>query len=114
MARRVLISDTASAPPSCGGLSAGGDVGGVGRELDDKRLRGPLAGTQQHLLEGARVGADVKAGLDVGTGDVELDGGDLAALIACLDKPGELIGARAHDVGDERRRIPAALSPTSA
>ncbi len=107
IARSVLISDTASAPP-CSAASAHAATSavlGVSLTISGLRVRARTART--HLLELARVGADVEAGLDVGAGHVELDRGDLGARVARLQQRGDLLGARAHDVRDQRhgRRV---------
>ena len=67
-----------------------GRVGGVGRQLHDQRLR---AQRPQHLhqrLRLARLLADDQPRVDVGAGDVELDGGDLLAPRHRLDQAREL------------------------
>ena len=86
LARSVLISDTASAPPSCARARAGGDVGGVRRQLDDQRLARRADARREDGSRAGRVGADVEAGRDVRARDVELDRRDLGARLAACDE----------------------------
>ena len=51
-------------------------VGDVGRQLDDQRLLGQRAQRFQQRRGLGRVLADDQAGVDIGTGDVQLDRGD--------------------------------------
>ena len=94
-----------------GGPRAGGHVGGVGRELDDQRLARARAHRAHDRLELQRVGADVEAGLDVRAGHVQLDRRDLRARARRpRTSARELLGARAHDVRDQRHGRAARLA----
>ena len=104
IARSVLISETASAPPSSRGARAGGDVGGVGRELDDQRL--------------ARGGRTARTTRSSATGSAPMSrpvstfGQETLSSIAAIsarssqrsEQARDLAGGRAHDVRDQRRR----------
>src|SRR5271154_2228117 len=87
-----------------GRLRTGGDVGCIRGQLYDQRLSGAIAGGAQPLRQHVGIGADVKPRVHVGAGDVQLYRGDLDAGVARLDQPRELLGGRAHDVGDQRYR----------
>ena len=102
IARSVLISDTASAPPASAAAAqaATSAVLGVSLTISGFDRQGRTARTHASQLRGVR--ADVEARLDVGAGDVELDRGDLLALLAGARPARDLGGGRAHDVGDQR------------
>ena len=80
VARSVLISDSASAPPSCAARATGADVRDVGRQLHDQRLGGQRADPRHERRHLRRLGAHHAARLDVRAGHVQLERGDLAAL----------------------------------
>ena len=91
IARSVLISETASAPPASAACAQAGTSAVFGVSLTISGLRVLRAARAHDLLELARVGADVEARLDVRAGHVQLDRGDLGALLAGLDERRELL-----------------------
>ncbi len=102
VARNVLISETASAPPSCAANAHAATSAQLGVSLTIKRLVQLRSDGAQHTLQRDRVGTDVKAGVHVGTGDVQLHRGYLRARVARSQQLRDLLGGGAHHVGDER------------
>ena len=112
IARSVLISETASAPPSCAAAAHAGDVGGVRRELDDQRLARARATRADDLL---RAGAGRRRCpgpvLTFGQDTLSSIAAISARCVAGLHQRRELLGARAHHVGDQRHRRAAGARP---
>ena len=77
----VLISETASAPPSSAAIAtaAGSATFGVSLTISGFSVSGRSASSRASVSLGLL--ADDQAGVDVGAGDVELDRGDLLALV---------------------------------
>ena len=81
MPRQVLISERASAPPASAARAMAAMLGDVGGELGDDRQRAGAADARDHRLAHRRIGAEIDAAADVGTGDVQLQGVDAGQAV---------------------------------
>ena len=84
------------------GLGDVDDAGNVGRELHYQGFMVYLAHLRDHLGGHLGVGAETHAALlDVGAGDVELDGGDVLQLVDLFGHGAVLLDGGAADVDDD-------------
>ena len=72
-ARSVLTSESASAPPASAALAHSRHARAVGGQLDDQWLGRERPYARHDVLQLGGIGADVKAGMDVGARHVQLE-----------------------------------------
>ena len=102
LAFSVLISETASAPPSSAATAtaAGSATFGVSFTISGFAVSGRSASSSAAVSAGCS--PTISPECDVRTGDVELDRGDLVALGDRLDQARELLAAGRHHRDDQR------------
>ena len=105
VARSVLISETASAPPRLRAGARRRDVGGVRRQLDDQRLA-PCAGAPPRTTRSSSAGSAPMSRPVCTFGQETFS--SIAAISArashASHELGELLGGRAHHVRDHGHR----------
>ena len=103
MPRQVLISETASAPPSSAAraiaamsVTLGVSLARIGSE---QAPRTPATTASA----GCRIGAEIHAAADVWAGDVQFQGGDAGQAVQPGGQLDELLVALPGDADDDRR-----------